>query len=263
MKKKKCVLTIAGSDSSAGAGIQSDIKTIHNHGLYALTIITSVTAQNTYGVQSSYELPAVIIQKQLESIFSDFEVKVVKSGMLSSEKVVKAVGNYLSCLKDIKIIVDPVILSKNRKPLLNNAGISVLKKYLLPFTYIVTPNLYETEVLSGIKINNFDSLCNAAKKIYDLGVKNVLIKGGHFNKKSLLPRAVDMLYNGSQFKLFKSEYIQTKRTHGIGCTFSSAVASNLALGYSLDESVTLAKKYIVKKLKIKFTTGHGHGPVEI
>jgi hydroxymethylpyrimidine/phosphomethylpyrimidine kinase len=263
MRRKNCVLTIAGSDSSAGAGIQSDIKTIQNHGLYALTVITSVTAQNTFGVQDCFELPEKIIKKQLESIFNDFNVQVVKTGMLSSGRIVKLVSDYLVHYKNLRVIVDPVILSKNRKPLLDNSGIKILKRYLLPISHVVTPNIHEAEVLSGSEIQNMESLKNAAKKIIDCGVKNVLIKGGHINKRFKINKATDMLYNGRDFKYFTSEYIATKRTHGIGCTFSSALACNIALGYSLNDSTRQAKKYIVRKLKIRLTAGHGHGPVEI
>jgi len=263
MKKTKCVLTIAGSDSGAGAGIQSDIKTIHNHGLYALTVITSVTAQNTFGVQNSFELPGWIIRQQLESIFKDFDVKVIKTGMLSSGKVVKIISDYLSGLGNMKIIIDPVILPKNGKPLLDRAGIELLKKYLLPNAFLVTPNLKEAEELSGLRINNLQSLKQAASVLKNSGVKYVLIKGGHINKKFKLKRATDVLYDGLTFRYFTSEYIRTKRTHGIGCTFSSAIASNTVLGHTLNESIHLAKKYIVRKLKIKLTAGHGKGPVEI
>lgn len=263
MKQKKCVLTIAGSDSGAGAGIQSDIKTIHNHGLYALTVITSITAQNTFGVQSSYQLPVRVIQEQLDSIFNDFDVKVVKSGMLSSGKVVKVLYDYLSRFKYIKIIIDPVISSKNEKQLLDTKGIKLLRKQLLLIAYLVTPNLDEAETLSGLHITNQYKLKQAAVIIKNFGVKNVLIKGGHFDKRFKLSKATDLLYDGALFKYFTSEYITTKRTHGIGCTFSSAIASNLALGNNLNDSIYLAKKYIVRKLKIQQAVGHGKGPVEI
>ncbi len=262
MAEMKCVLSIAGSDSGAGAGIQSDLKTFHNHGVYGVTVITSITAQNTMGVQKSFELPANIIDAQLKSIFADFKINAVKIGMLLSERVINVISKYLNDSGSCPIIIDPVILSKNKFSLLNEEGIEALKKKLFPLAYLITPNLYEAETLSGIKIRSTKKLETASKIIQSYGCKNVLIKGGHFTDSSGLKKGTDLLYDGKNFSQFPSKIIQTKNTHGIGCVLSSAIASNLALGKNLNESIISAKKYIVKQLIKNVKIGKGTGPVE-
>ena len=261
-KKIKCVLSIAGSDSGAGAGIQSDIKTFHNHEVYGVTVITAVTAQNTMGVQKSYELPSQIIDAQLKSVFEDFDIAAVKTGMLSSVNVIRTVIKYLANRPKLKIIIDPVILSKNRYRLLDEKGIEILKNMLLPLSYLVTPNLFEAEILSGKMIRSYSDIQNAAKVIFSFGCRNVLIKGGHFSGKMGAPPGTDILYNGKEFTRFRSDFIRTKHTHGIGCALSSAIASNLALGKNLAESVISSKAYILKMLSNKAKIGHGISPVE-
>lgn len=257
----KCVLTIAGSDSSAGAGIQSDIKTFQNNSVYGLSVITAVTSQNTLGVQNSYELSAHVILSQLESLFQDFDIKVVKTGMLSSAKVIRIIAKFLRD-KNLKLVIDPIILSKNNFRLLSNDGVKALKKYLMPMAYLVTPNLYEAEIISSVKITNTNTIEEAAKKIHSLGVKNVLIKGGHFPFSFALDKGTDVLYNGKYFSIFKSKYINTKHTHGIGCTYSAAITANLSLGKSLKESIILAKEYIIKLLFKSVKIGKGIGSLE-
>lgn len=260
--KKKCVLTIAGSDSGAGAGIQSDLKTFRNHDLFGLNVITSITAQNTLGVQSSYELPVKVIEAQLKSVSDDFDIRFVKTGMLSSERIVKSVSKFLYKRK-VKLIVDPVILSKNNYSLLSKVGIEVLKKELIPLSYLVTPNLAEAEILSGLKIKSAKDINFALKKIHSLGCSNVLLKGGHFDERICIEKGTDILFNGNKFEVFKSKFINTKHTHGIGCTFSSAIVSNLANGFSLRESIVRSKKYISDKLKSNQRVGKGISPVEL
>src|SRR4030095_951812 len=262
MAKKICLLTIAGSDSGAGAGIQSDLKTFKNHGMYGVTVLTAVTAQNTRGVQKSYELSPGIIKEQLKSVFTDFDIKAVKTGMLSSEEAVYAVAAFLKKKRNLKLIVDPVIISKNRHTLLNQGGIKALKSKLLPMAYLVTPNIPEAGELTGININSIEDLETAAVLLSDFGVKNVLIKGGHMKKSVGLPKGTDILFDGRKFYMFNSQFINTKNTHGIGCTLSAAITSNLALGKSLVQSIESAKQYITASLRKNSQIGKGKGPVE-
>ena len=261
-EKIKIVLTIAGSDSSSGAGIQSDLKTFLNHGLYGLSVVTAVTAQNTLGVQSSFELPQDIIEAQLKSVFDDFDVRAVKTGMLSSEKVVEVVSNYLRNKTHIKMIVDPVLVSKNGFMMLNDKGIDLMRTRLFPLSFLVTPNIPEAEALSGMKINTAEDLEEAARAVFNSGCKNVLIKGGHMPESTGIDKGVDVLYNGKKFFLFKSKFVKSYNTHGIGCVFSAAVASKIALGSSLKDSIVEAKAYIVESLKKSQKIGRGIGPVE-
>ena len=261
-KKFNFVLTIAGSDSSSGAGIQSDLKTFHNYGLYGLSVITAVTAQNTIGVQSSFELPKEIIEAQLKSVFEDFNIGVAKTGMLSSEKVVETVSNFLRNKGNVKIVVDPVLVSKSGYKMLNDKGSDTMLSKLFPLAYLVTPNVPEAEVISGIKISSADDLESALVAIYNRGCKNVLIKGGHMPESTGIEKGVDILYNGKKYYLFKTKFVKSKNTHGIGCTFSSAIASGLALDMTLKDSIVNAKAYIVESLKKSKKIGKGFGPVE-
>ena len=261
-KKTKFVLTIAGSDSSSGAGIQSDLKTFHNHGLYGLSVITAVTAQNTIGIKSSYELPKEIIEAQLRSLFEDFDVKVAKTGMLSSEKVVETVSSFLRNKGNVKLIVDPVIVSKSGFRMLNEKGLGLMMSKLFPLAYLAAPNIPEAEALAGIKIKTAEDLEEAAKTIYNTGCKNVLIKGGHMPESTGIDKGADFLYNGEKFFMFGAKFVKTKNTHGIGCTFTSAIAANIALGCSLKESLANAKMYVVESLKKSKRIGKGYGPVE-
>ncbi len=268
----KCVLTIAGSDSSAGAGIQSDLKTFHNHGIYGLSVITAVTSQNTVGVQNSFELPSDVIQSQLEAVFDDFKITAVKTGMLSSEHVIRTLIKFFKKRKlsenEFKLIVDPIIVSKNNFTLLNKKGLNELKNGLLNSAYLVTPNLSEAEIISGKKIRDTKDLEKAARIIYNFGCKNVLIKGGHFPSPRRilagigLVRGTDVLYDGRKYILFKSKYVNTRHTHGIGCTLSAAITANLALGKSLKESIILSKTYVINSLKKGHKLGNGYSPVE-
>lgn len=260
--KPVIVLTIAGSDSGAGAGIQSDLKTFHNHGVYGLSVITAVTAQNSLGVQESFELPVEIIEAQLSSVFSDYDISAVKTGMLSSAKVIDIVADVLRSKPKFKLIVDPVILSKNSFTLLNEKGVIELKSKLLPLAFLVTPNIPEAEVLSGMEIRSTKDLEKASKTIFELGCKHVLIKGGHLPEETGITKGTDVLYNGEKFIMFNTKFVKTKNTHGIGCVLSSATAANLALGTSLKQAIALAKAYIVKSLSKSQRIGKGYGPVE-
>lgn len=262
VNRKKCVLTIAGSDSGAGAGIQSDLKTFKNHGLYGLSVITAVTAQNTKGVQSSYTLPNKAVLEQLKSVFSDFDIKAVKTGMLANDRIIDIIAEVLNKERNLKLIIDPVILSKNKFVMLNKKGINALKKHLFPLTFLLTPNIPEAEILTGLKIVSLDDLETSAVMLHDLGAKNVLIKGGHLKESIGLPLGTDVLFDGKKFYMFSTNYISTSNTHGIGCTLSAAITSNLANGYSIIRSIDLAKMYVVKSLKRTVKIGKGFSPVE-
>lgn len=262
MAEKKCVLTIAGSDSGAGAGIQSDLKTFKSHDVYGVSVITAITAQNTKGVQKSFELEAEIIEAQMKSVFDDFKIAAVKTGMLSSDKVVDVVVKYISRHKKLKLVVDPVILSKNNKPLLNENGIKALREKLLPLAYLVTPNIPEAEILCGVEINSLEKLEIAAVVIYEKGVKNVLIKGGHMKESVGLPKGTDVLFDGRKFFIFNNGFINSSNTHGIGCTLSAAITANLASGCNLIKSIENSKKYINKLLQKSAKIGKGVSPVE-
>ena len=262
MANKLCVLSIAGSDSGSGAGIQSDIKTFKNHSVYGLTVVTAVTAQNTRGVQSSLSMPAKVIDSQLKSIFDDFKVKAAKTGMLARPNVIQVIAKHIKKQKQVKLVVDPVIYSKNGFTMLNRAGIKSLKKDLLPLTYLLTPNIPEAEILTGLAIETIDHLETAAVMLRDMGAKNVLIKGGHLKNSVGLPLGTDVLFDGSKFYLFNTNYVSTANTHGIGCTLSAAITSNIAKGYRLEKSIDLAKAYVVRSLKRTVKLGKGFNPVE-
>jgi hydroxymethylpyrimidine/phosphomethylpyrimidine kinase len=262
-KKIKCILTIAGSDSSAGAGIQSDLKTFKNHGLYGLTVVTTITAQNTKGVQQSFPLRNFVVTAQLESILSDFKFNVAKTGVLENDSIIKAVSLILKRQKNLKLVADPVLMSKNKYFLINNSGLASMKKYLMNITFLFTPNLFEAQYISGMNIYSPETLEQAIKKLYSFGCRNVLVKGGHFGKKLGIEKGIDILYNGNKFYFFKAPFIKSKNTHGIGCTFSAAIASNLALGFDLISSISKAKKYVIALLQKNIKIGSGIGPVEV
>ena len=261
--KIKCILTIAGSDSGAGAGIQSDLKTFKNHGLYGLTVITTVTAQNTLGVSTAQPLKPGIVSAQLGSVLSDFKFDIVKIGVIGEPANIQTISSMLGKIKNLKLVVDPVVTSKNNFLFTGEAGLKAMKKYLFKITYLLTPNLHEARLISDINIHDTASLEKALKKIFSFGCKNVLIKGGHFDKLKGIPPGTDILYNGKKFISFSGPFIKTKNTHGIGCTFSASIASNLALGKSLVDSISDAKKYVIKTLQINIKVGTGYGPLEV
>ncbi|KEJ03413.1 phosphomethylpyrimidine kinase [Clostridium botulinum A2B7 92] len=251
----KKVLTIAGSDSCGGAGIQADIKTMSSLGVYAMSIITAVTAQNSIGVQDVHEVPKNMVESQIKSVFDDIDVDAVKIGMLSNSETIKSIKEYLEKYKAKNIVLDPVMISKSGYFLLKPEAIEELKK-LISITNIITPNIPEAEVLSNIKINSEDDMKKAATIIQTMGVKNVLVKGGHrYND------ANDILLYEDKFITIPGNRIETKHTHGTGCTLSSAIASYLAKGFSIEKSVSLSKEYITKAIKNSFPIGEGVGPV--
>lgn len=252
----KKVLTIAGSDSCGGAGIQADLKAMSAMGVYGMSVITAVTAQNTMGVFGVQEISKDIIEQQIKVIFEDIEVDSVKIGMLSSSEIIKTIGEALKKYKAKNIVIDPVMVSKSEYKLLKDEAIEALKDFISIGT-LVTPNIPEGEILADMKIENEEDMIEASKKIQKLGAKNVLMKGGH-----RMDNCTDILLleDGKVIK-FPGMRIDTKNTHGTGCTLSSTIASLIGKGYSIEESVRLGKEYITEAIKNSFSIGHGVGPV--
>ena len=249
-------LTIAGSDSSGGAGVQADLKTFSAIGTYGMSVITAITAQNTHGVFLVEDLSKEIIQKQIKVVFEDIEPKAVKIGMVSSPEIIKAIVESLDKYSPKYLVVDPVMISKSGYSLLKPEAKDNLIKYLIPKAYIITPNTLEAEEITGIKINNVDDMKLVGKKILELGPKYVLMKGGHLDGD-----AVDVLIGKDTFEIYKSERLDRKNTHGTGCTLSSAITANLALGFDVVQAVSNAKKYITEAIRYSFDIGSGVGPV--
>lgn len=252
----KQVLTIAGSDSGSGAGIQADLKAMAANGVFGLSVITSITAQNTKGVTAVYDLPLSIIEAQLDAIFDDFEVAAVKTGMLSSAAIVEAVGRQLRKSAVANLVVDPVMVAKSGHILLQPEAVEMVKTALIPLALVVTPNVHEAERLSGLTITSLADARQAAKVIQRLGCKHVLIKGGHL----LAEKGTDLLYDGRFFNVYKGEFIDTPHTHGTGCTYASAIAAQLAKGQSLPDAVRTAKTYLTEAIRHGLAIGHGRGP---
>lgn len=251
----KKVLTIAGSDSSGGAGIQADLKTFSAHQVYGMSVITAITAQNTQKVLAVEDISKEMIQKQIDAIFTDIKVDAVKIGMVSKIETIKTIAERLRYYQVDNIVIDPVMISKSGYHLLKPNAQKTLIETLLPLATIVTPNIPEAEKISEISIHNLSDMEKAAQKIIEKGAQNVLLKGGH-----LKTEAIDLLSDGQKVKVFKTERVKTKNTHGTGCTLSSAITANLAVGYSLEKSVKLAKDYITTAIKHSLEIGQGVGP---
>lgn len=251
----KNVLTIAGSDSCGGAGIQADLKTFSAQGTYGMSVITAVTVQNTQGVFGCQDIDPEIIKGQIDAIFTDIEVSAVKIGMVSRIETIHAIAEKLEQYQPRNIVLDPVMISKSGFDLMQPEAKDTLIRRLLPLAYLITPNLPEAEVITGRKIETLAEMEEAAKAIYAMGPKNVLIKGGHLEGE-----ATDLLYDGKQFLTLQSERIHTKNTHGTGCTLSSCIAANLARGKSVEEAVRIAKDYITIAIAHALDIGKGVGP---
>jgi hydroxymethylpyrimidine/phosphomethylpyrimidine kinase len=254
----KQVLTIAGSDSGGGAGIQADLKAMSANGVFAMSVITAITAQNTEEVTDVFELPSSIIASQLDAVFDDFDVAAVKTGMLSSTAIVEIVVKMLTPQKIATLVVDPVMISKSGHPLLRPDAVDAVKTQLLPLAFVVTPNIHEAQQLSGVQITSLADARRAAKIIHGFGCKHVLIKGGHL----LNERATDLLYDGRFFNVLKGEFIETRHTHGTGCTFASALAAHLARGRSILDAAQAAKAYVTQAIQHGLAIGHGQGPTD-
>ena len=257
MNPKSKILIIAGSDSSGGAGIQADIKTVTALGSYAMTAITAVTAQNTTGVKSIIPIPPNEISKQIIFSSKDIKPNAIKIGMLHSVKVIKSVINSLESIKVRKIILDPVMIAKGGAKLIDNEAIDLLKKKLIKKVTLITPNIPEAEILTKIKIKNKADMIFAAKKLIKSGAKNVLIKGGHLKFKLVH----DVFVNKSEIKIFNNKRFKTKNTHGTGCTLSSAITTFLSCGKPIKKACELGIKYVNSAIKTNPKYGKGHGPI--
>lgn len=254
----KRILIIAGSDSGGGAGIQGDIKTVTMLGGFATTAITALTAQNTRGVFGIHEVPCDFIAQQMELVLSDIGADAIKTGMLHSAEVIHTIATCLTQhATHIPLVVDPVMIAKGGAPLLKPDAVDALKSELLPLARIVTPNIPEAELLSGIRITGEAEMLQAAEAIAKLGPRAVLIKGGHMEGDTL----TDLLWDSGVITRFTSQRIATTSTHGTGCTLASAIATGLAQGVPLAQSVEKARDYVAKAIRTAPAIGHGHGPL--
>ncbi len=257
----KRALTIAGSDSGGGAGIQADLKTFAARGVFGMSVLTALTAQNTVGVQGVFEIPPAFVAQQIDSVVSDIGVDVVKTGMLSSAPIIAAVAERLSYYNLKPLVVDPVMVAKGGDSLLREDARGALIRQLLPLATVVTPNLHEARVLCGFEVNNLDEMRRAAQAVQRMGPRNVVVKGGHLADEL---DAIDVLYDGVSFQEFRAQRIETKNAHGTGCTFASAIAAELAKGRTVAEAVRIAKEYLthVMQASVDLHLGHGFGPMD-
>lgn len=251
----KRILTIAGSDSGGGAGIQADLKTITVLGGYGMSAITALTAQNTLGVQGVHPVPADFIKLQMEAVLSDIGADASKTGMLATPEIVVAVAGELRRFKVELLVVDPVMVAKSGDALLSEAAREALKDTLLPMAYLVTPNLPEASVLCKFAVNDLETMKESARVIKRMGPRYVLIKGGHLEKE-----AVDLLFDGERFERYEAPRLPNRNTHGTGCTYSAALATLLAQGLPLPDAVAEAKRFITRAISQGLTIGSGHGP---
>jgi hydroxymethylpyrimidine/phosphomethylpyrimidine kinase len=250
-------LTIAGSDSGGGAGIQADLKTFQELGAYGMSVITALTAQNTQGVHGVYPQTKEAVVAQLDAVLSDIGVDAVKTGMLFSSEIIEAVSHKLREYKVEQIVIDPVMVAKGGQSLLQEEAIEAVRKYLIPLATVITPNVPEAEVIIGEKgIASLEDMKEAARKIHRLGAQNVVLKGGHLHGEE----STDVLFDGSEFTYLPVKRIQTKHTHGTGCTFAAAIAAGLAKGQSVLEATKIAKEFISCAIQHSLAIGQGIGP---
>lgn len=250
-------LTIAGSDSCGGAGIQADLKTFAAHGVYGASAITAITSQNTLGVQAIHELPAEVVVSQIEAVVEDLEIQATKTGMLASKPIVKAIVALLERRSLPNVVVDPVMIAKSGDSLLSREALDVVQYELLRLATVVTPNAAEAAVLADMPVITVADARRAAERILELGSRAVIVKGGHLGDQD----AVDVLVDERGYHELRGRRLQTQATHGTGCTFAAAIAANLALGCSLRESADRAKQYVTAALQHGLPIGHGHGPL--
>lgn len=250
-------LTIAGSDSGGGAGIQADLKTFQELGAYGMSVITAVTAQNTLGVRNIHPIPIETIIEQLDCIEEDLRPEAIKTGMLFSAEIIEAVSDKLAAYEWSNVVVDPVMVAKGGADLLRQDAVHALKKHLLPLAKILTPNLPEAEQLINRKIVTLEERREAAKYLHDLGPDYIVIKGGHLSSDEA---PIDLLYDGEQMYEFEGKRIETAQTHGTGCTFAAAITAELALGKTPYHAVETAKEFIQAAISVPLNIGKGHGP---
>ncbi|MGX1264253.1 hydroxymethylpyrimidine/phosphomethylpyrimidine kinase [Rossellomorea marisflavi] len=255
----KKVLTIAGSDSGGGAGIQADLKTFQELGVFGMSAITAVTAQNTLGVHGIHPVPPTFVEEQMEAIATDLPPDAVKTGMLVDAEMISLVAASIKKRGWKCVVVDPVMVAKGGASLLHEEAVETLIKELIPLSSVITPNLPEAEKLTGIKIHTEFDQQKAAKTIYSMGADHVIIKGGHLLDPSS-EQVTDLLYDGERFHTFTSRRFNTPHTHGTGCTFSAAVTAQLAKDHTVYEAVSLAKTFISSAIEHTLHLGNGHGP---
>jgi hydroxymethylpyrimidine/phosphomethylpyrimidine kinase len=251
------VLTIAGSDSGGGAGIQADLKTFQELGAFGMSAITAVTAQNTLGVQGVYPLGVNAIKQQIESVSEDLKPDAIKTGMLFSSEIIKEVANQINKYDLKNLVVDPVMVAKGGAPLLQQEAVIAVTQFLIPLATVVTPNIPEAEVLTNRTIDGIEDRKAAARTIYEMGAKYVVIKGGHDESSE---KIVDIVFDGKEFTYLENNKIVTPHTHGTGCTFSAAIAAELAKGRDVMEAINIAKKFIHSAIEAGLNIGSGHGP---
>ena len=252
----RTALTIAGSDSGGGAGIQADLKTFSALGVFGMSALTAITAQNTLGVTAVHEIPAEIVAAQIDAVVTDIGVDAAKTGMISSSEIIRVVAAKIREHGISTLVVDPVMVATSGDRLLREDAVEALRTELLPLAMVVTPNLPEAAVLTGQEVSSLEGMREAARAIVGLGVRSVLMKGGHLDGD-----AVDVFYDGSAFTELPGRRIQTTSTHGTGCTLASAIAALLARGEPLESAISNAKVYVTAAIERAYPIGHGHGPV--
>jgi hydroxymethylpyrimidine/phosphomethylpyrimidine kinase len=250
-------LTIAGSDSGGGAGIQADLKTFAAHGVFGMTAITAITAQNTMGVTAVHPLPADLVTAQIEAVTADFDVQAVKTGMLASAAIVEAVAAAIASLDLPRVVVDPVMVAKSGDRLLEEEAVVALRTELIPRALVITPNVPEAEALADMVIHDVKEARRAARRLRELGPQAVVIKGGHLEGD----QAIDVFWDGNELVELTGPRLATTSTHGTGCTFASAIAANLSLGAAPLQAVERAKAYLTEAIRHAPAIGHGHGPL--
>ena len=249
-------LTVAGSDSGGGAGIQADLKSFAALGVYGASVITAITAQNTLGVTAVHDVPPGVVSKQFDAVMEDIGADAVKTGMLSSSAIIDVVADRIRQHAVVNLVVDPVMVAKSGDPLLQTEAVSTLRDILIPLAMVATPNLPESEALLGRRIESDDDIRQAAEAIHGLGARCVVIKGGHRSGD-----ANDVFYDGTGFEEFPAQRIPTENTHGTGCTFASAIAAGLAKGSSPRDAVAEAKQYVTGAIRESYAIGRGRSPV--
>ena len=250
-------LTVAGSDSGGGAGLQADLRTFAFHCVHGTSALTCITAQNTLGVDRVDALSSEAVVAQIEAVTTDIGLDAAKTGMLLNSEIIAAVARTFEGLETVPVVVDPVMVSRTGAQLIDDEAIATLRDRLIPQAVLVTPNRYEAQILSGLEIGNLEDMRSAARYIRDFGARAVLVKGG---STSGALRGVDVLYDGREYATLKTETVDTPHTHGTGCTLSAAIAANLARGLDLQEAVERAKNYLTQALKHSLAIGSGQGP---
>ncbi len=253
----KKALTIAGSDSGGGAGIQADLKTFTAFGVFGMSAITALTAQNTVGVQGIFEVAPEFITEQIKSIMSDIGTDAAKTGMLANEIIVNAVADAIEKFRIPNVVVDPVMIAKSGDALLSETARQTIKERLIPLATVVTPNTYEAEAMLNMKIQTLNDMKEAAHELKKADCQWIIIKGGHLQNDH---EAIDVVFDGNNFHFLKSNRFKTNNTHGTGCTFSSAIAAGLAKGYPPLNAIQIAKEFITEAIRESFPIGKGHGP---